>query len=37
MKKLWTKLKPIILGWTIKGMIVILKEKGYRIYEPHEE
>lgn len=34
MKNLWMKLKPIILGWTIKGMVAILEQRGYTVYEP---
>lgn len=37
MKNLWTKLKPIILGWTLKGMITILEQRGYTVLEPLKE
>lgn len=28
-KNLWTKIKPLIKGWTIKGMIALLEKEGY--------
>lgn len=30
-KKIWTYLKPLIKGWTIKGMISLLEQEGYEV------
>lgn len=31
MKNLWNKIKPLIKGWTIKGMIILLEQQGYEV------
>lgn len=30
-KKLWNFLKPLVKGWTIKGMIALLEAEGYEV------
>lgn len=36
LKKLLTMLKPLIKGWTIKGMIALLEKEGYCVCDKKE-